>query len=52
MVVRNKQKIKHQKTSLGKPSINIGKKGPTLMIIKEISKNLEAKKSVKVKLLK
>jgi RNA-binding protein len=52
MVVRNARKIKRQKTSLGKPTIHIGKKGSTPMIVKEIYKNLDAKKSVKVKILK
>ena len=52
MTTLSTRKAKRGKTSLGKPTILIGKKGSTDLIMKEISKYLDARKSVKVKILK
>ena len=50
MTTRRMRKTKRGKTSLEKPTIRIGKKGSTDLIIKEISKYLEARKSLKIKI--
>ena len=52
MISLIKRKAKSGDTSLGKPTIRIGKKGPTDSIMKEITKYLKVRKSVKVKILK
>ena len=48
----SRRKAKSGDTSLGKPTIRIGKKGSTDSVVKEISKYLDVRKSVKVKILK
>jgi putative YhbY family RNA-binding protein len=52
MASLSRRRTKREKTSLGKPAIWIGKNGATEQLMKEISKYLEARKSVKVKILK
>ncbi len=46
------RKPKPVRTTVEKPTVNIGKKGPTDLLVNEISKRLDKRKVVKVKILK
>ncbi|MCW4019904.1 MAG: YhbY family RNA-binding protein [Candidatus Bathyarchaeota archaeon] len=52
MIGRADRKPRHDKTVVEKPTVRIGKKGPTEFLVGEIGKQLDKRKVVKVKILK
>jgi RNA-binding protein len=52
MSKKSPNKIKHKQKDIQKPEVIIGKKGPTDYMVNEISKRLDSRKVVKVKILK
>jgi RNA-binding protein len=52
MSKRSSSITKHTQKSVQKPEVIIGKKGPTDFMVNEISKRLDSRKVVKVKILK
>lgn len=52
MTRRVVRKPRHVAATVEKPTVNIGKKGPTDFLVNEISKRLDKRKVVKVKILK
>jgi len=52
MSKRSTSRTSHSRKSVEKPTVIIGKNGPTDCLVNEISKNLDRRKVVKVKILK
>jgi RNA-binding protein len=52
MSKRSTNRITHSRKSIEKPEVIIGKNGPTDFLVNEISKRLNHRKVVKVKILK